>query len=331
MKTFFPASKPARSTKLALAIALCALAAPAAHSQEFPSRTIRVIVGFGPGGVADIAARVVSQGLAKKLGKAVVVENMPGAGGVTAATTAARAQPDGHTLFLMSNLNAVSPSLFKTLSYDPVKQFQPISMIGSFDLVVVVDKASPLKTVKDIASQAAKAPDQFNIGTIGIGSTQYLSARMFTTEAKLNVPTVPFKTSGDVITALKGGTVQVGFETLPAVASQIKAGSLHPVAVTSLKRNPVLPDVPTVAESGVPNFEAASWNGLAAPAGTPKDVVAKLQGAVAEVVKDSETTQKLKEVGLEPRTSTPEEFQRFLVSEIQKWRSVIERAQIEKQ
>ncbi|MBX6316821.1 tripartite tricarboxylate transporter substrate binding protein [Pigmentiphaga sp.] len=310
--------------------ATATLVAAGAYAQEFPSKQLRLIVPFGPGGVADVTARIVAQGLSDKFGKPVVVENMPSAGGITGATTVIRATPDGHTLFLVSNQQAVSPSLFKSLPYDPVKQLAMISMVGSFDIVMAVDQNSPLKTVGDAIEAAKKNPQGFNLGTIGVGSTQHLSAEMFRAMAGLSVPTIPFKSSGEVISAVKGNNVQVLFETVPAVIGNIKGGSLRVLGVASEKRSQVFPDTPTIAET-VPGYVAVSWNGLAAPADTPPAIIEKLSAAVREVVADPAINKKLIDVGMIPQTNTPKEFQSFLAAEIQKWSKVIEMAKIEKQ
>ena len=302
-----------------------------AQAEDYPARTIKIIVGFGPGGVADSTARIVAVKLSENMGKSVIVENMPGAGGILAASAAAKAPPDGYTLFLVSNQNAVSPALFKTLPYDPVGDFAMVSAIGFFDLAMVTDSASTLKTVKDVLTAARKDASHFNIGTISIGSTQHLSAELFKSLANLDVPTVPFKGTGDVIAAVKSGTVQVGFETLPGVMSQIKAGSLRALAVTSEKRLASLPQVPTLAESGVTGYQASSWNGLAAPAKTPREIIARLNKEVAKALASPDTKKRLEDIGIEAKGSTPEAFKKLLETEIVKWRGVVERAKIEKQ
>jgi len=310
--------------------ATATLIAAGAQAQEFPTKPLRLIVPFGPGGVADVTARIVAQGLAEKFGKPVVVENMPSAGGITGAVTVTRATPDGHTLFLVSNQQAVSPSLFKSLPYDPVKQLAMVSMVGSFDIVMAVDQNSPLHTVADAIAAAKKDPQHFNLGTIGVGSTQHLSAEMFRSMAGLDVPTIPFKSSGEVLSAVKGKSVQVMFETVPAVIGNIKGGSLRVLGVGSVKRGQLFPVTPTIAET-VPGYTAVSWNGFAAPAGTPAAIVDKLNAAVRDVVKDPAINKKLVDVGMIPQTNTPKEFQDFLVAEIAKWSKVIDTAKIEKQ
>ncbi|VCU72165.1 Tripartite tricarboxylate transporter family receptor [Pigmentiphaga humi] len=310
--------------------AAATLAAAGVHAQEFPTKPLRLIVAFGPGGVADVTARIVAEGLSQKFGKPVIVENMPSAGGITAAVALTRSAPDGHTLFIVSNQNAVSPSLFKSLPYDPLKQFAMISMVGSFDIVMAVDQNSPLRTVADAVAAAKKDPQHFNMGTIGVGSTQHLSAELFRSLADIKVPTVPFKSSGEVLAAVKGNSVQVMFETVPAVIGNIKGGSLRLLGVGSEKRSALFPDVPTIAET-VPGYSAVSWNGFAAPAGTPPAVVDKLNKAIREVVADPAINKKLVDVGMIPQTNTPKEFHALLVSEIDKWRKVIDTAGIEKQ
>ncbi|WP_454739549.1 Bug family tripartite tricarboxylate transporter substrate binding protein [Cupriavidus necator] len=318
---------------LAPILAACGmLASTAALAQaSFPSKPLRIVVGFGAGGVADIAARIVAQGLGQELGKPVVVENLPGAGGINAAMAVAKAKPDGHTLLLVSNQNAVSPSLFKTLPYRPLEDFAMISPIGSFDLVMVVDKASKLKTVSEAIAQARKDPAGFNIGTVGVGSTQNLAAQLFVAMAGLEAQVVPFRSSGDVVSALRGGNVQAGFETMPAVLPQIQSGTLRPLAVTGSKRFASLPGTPTMSETGLTSYQATSWNGLAAPAKTPVEVVTRLNQALAKVVQSPASAKKLADLGLEPRSSTPQAFQAFVAGEIRKWHDVIERARIEKQ
>ncbi len=310
--------------------ALLAVLAGAA-AQEFPSRPVKIVVGFGPGGVADITARIVAQKMSESLPKQVIVENSPSAGGINAAVSVARATPDGHTLLLVSNQNAVSPSLFKALPYDPVADFAMISLFGSFDLVLVADKTASFKGVPDVIAAAKKDPSRFNIGTIAIGSTQHLSAELFKAMANLDVPTVTYKSTGEVVNALKSGSIQVGFEMVPAVGPQIGSGNLRAIAVTSRKRIAAMPDVPTIAESGLPGYLASSWNGLAAPAKTPRDIVQFLNREVAKAVNAPDAQKRLHEVGINPQASSPEALKALLESEIVKWRGVIERAKIEKQ
>jgi len=302
-----------------------------AQAQTFPTHPLRVVVGFGPGGIADISTRIVAQKMGEQLGQQVIVENMPSAGGINAAQTVARAAPDGYTMLLVSNSNAVAPSLFKSLPYHPLTDFQMISTIGYFDLIMVVDKASPLKSVGDVIALAKKNPDRFNIGSIVTGSTQHLSAELFKSLAGLNSPTVPFKNSGDVITALKTGDIQVSFEMLSPLASQLKAGNLRAIAVASNKRIASMPDVPTVAESGVAGYQSASWNGWALPAKTQPEIVTRLNREMVKALESEDVKKRLQDVGVDVRSSTPEAFKVLLESETVKWRKVIEQAKLEKQ
>lgn len=316
--------------KASLACGLAALMGQAT-AENFPSHPIKIVVGFAPGGVADISARIVAKKLTDSLGTQVFVENMPSAGGIVAAMTVAKAAPDGYTLLLVSNQNAVSPALMKSLPYDPAKDFSMISTLGFFDLVMVTAPSSPFKTTADVLAAARRNPSHFNIGTIGVGSTQHLSAELFKSLAKLDVPTVPYKGSGNVILAVQSGDVAIGFETLPAVVAQLKSGSLRALAVTSDNRSLSLPAVPTLAESGVPGYQSSSWNGLAAPARTPKDVVARLHRAIAEAMASPETRKRLQEIGIQPWSTSPEAFKALLDKEIVKWRGVVAQAKIEKQ
>ncbi len=301
-----------------------------ALAQEYPARTIKIIVGFGAGGVADLTARIVAQKMSENMGKGVIIENLPSAGGIIAASTVAKAAADGYTLYIVSNQNAVSPALMKSLPYHPVEDFAMISSIGFFDLAMVADRTSSLNSVADVLKAAERDPSHFNIGTIGIGSTQHLSAELFKSMAHLEVPTVPFKGSGDVITALRSGTVQIGFETLPAIMTQIKGGSLKALAVTSEKPLAALPRVPTLAESGLPGYRAYSWNGLAAPGKTPHDIITRLNLEVTKALASPDTKKRLQDIGIEAKGSTPEALKAMLESEIAKWRAVVERAKIEK-
>lgn len=320
-----------RIFKLVLGCMLLAGLLDQSIAQEYPARTIKIIVGFGPGGGADLMVRIVAQKMSENMGKAVIVENLPGAAGIIAATTAAKAPADGYTLYLVSNLNALSPALMKSLPYDPVGDFSMISTTSSFDLAMVTDSSSPFKNVNDVLETARRDPSHFNIGTINIGSMQHLSAELFKSLASLNVPTVPFKTTGDVLAALKSGTVQVGFETLPSVMSQINAGSLRALAVASEKRVPALPQVPTLAESGMPLYRAYLWNGLAAPAKTPREIIARLNREIAKALDYPDTKKRLQDIGIDGKGSSPEAFKTLLESEIVKWRGVVERAKIAKQ
>lgn len=303
----------------------------AASTQEYPNKPVRIVVGFAAGGVADITVRIVAQHLGERLKQQFVVENRPSAGGIIAAETVAKAPPDGYTLLLLSNGNAVSVSLFKKLSYDPVKDFAPVSQIGYFGLALVTGPDSRLKTVRDVIATAKAAPGKLTVGTIGIGSTQHLSAELFKSLAGIDYTVVPFKSSGEVLTALRSGDVQLGFEILAPVMAQVKGGGLRAIAVTTQSRFPGLPDVPTVIESGLPGYDVASWNGIAAPAKTPRPVVDLLSREINAVLALPEVKQRFDEVGVVAQGSTPEALGALLVKEIAKWQDVVTKANIEKQ
>jgi tripartite-type tricarboxylate transporter receptor subunit TctC len=314
-----------------LCVTILAGAALSAQAQGYPTRPVRILVPFAAGGVADITARVLSQKMSETLGQQVLVENRPSAGGIVASEAVAKAEPDGYTLLFITNGNAVSVSLFKSLPYDTVNDFAPVSTVGFFDLVLAVDSASKIGSVRELIAVAKANPSKFNIGTINPGSTQNLAAELFKSMAGLDAQVVPFKATPAVIVALKANDVQAAFEFLTPVLPQIKGGTLRALAVTSAKRFPGLPDVPTVAESGVPGYQASSWNGVAAPAKTPKIVIERLNREVNTALADPGVHKRLSELGVDVRPGTPEALRDLLVSEIAKWKAVIERARIPKQ
>jgi tripartite-type tricarboxylate transporter receptor subunit TctC len=325
------ADSRARRWLSVFAAALLLGAGATAHAQTFPARPIRIVVGFAAGGVADLTARIVAQKLAEQLGQAVVVDNRPGAGGIVAADAVAKAEPDGHTLLLMSNGNAVSASLFKTLPYDTLADFAPVSTLGFFDVAVVAGAGSPIGSIRELVAYAKSNPGKLNIGTINVGSTQNLAAEMFKSMTSLDAAIVPFKGSPAVVAALRGNEVQVAFEMLAPVVPQARAGAVRILAVASEQRHPALPDVPTVAESGVPGYAASSWNAIAAPAKTPRAIVERLAREINAVLAAPEVREKLAQQGVSARGGTPEDLRRLLAADIEKWRRVIEQAKIERQ
>ena len=314
-----------------LAACIFVTTATVALAQSYPARPVRLIVPFGAGGVADITARVVSQHMSASMGQQVLVENRPSAGGIVASEAVAKADPDGYTLLFLTNGNAVSVSLFKSLPYDTVADFAPVSTVGFFDLVLIVDAGSSIGSVRELLAYSRANPDKLNIGTINPGSPQNLAAELFKSMSGIDAQIVPFKATPSVITALKSNDVQAAFEILAPVMALIKGGALRSLAVTSDKRYPGLPEVPTIAESGVPGYQASSWNAVAAPAKTPRPVIDRLNREVNAAVAAPEVRKRLGELGVEARAGTPEALHVLLVSEIAKWKGVIERAKIEKQ
>ena len=315
----------------ALAFAAVALALPFAHAQSWPARPVRLVVGFAPGGVADVTARVVAQKLSTLLGQQVIVDNRPSAGGIVAAEAVAKAEPDGYTLLLMTNGNAVSASLFRSLPYDTLADFAPVSTLGFFDVAVVASGESRIGSIAQLLAFAKANPGKLNIGTINTGSTQNLAAELFRSMTGIDATVVPYKGSPALVTALRSNDVQVAFEMLAPILPQAQSGAVKLIAVASERRAPVVPDVPTVAESGVPGYAATSWNAIAAPAKTPRPVIDRLQQAIAQAMADPEVRQKLAAQGVTARAGTPEAMRQLLVADIGKWRKVIRDAKIEPQ
>ena len=309
----------------------CVLAAANAAAQAYPVKPVKIVVPFGAGGIADITARVLALKMSETMGQQVIVENRPSAGGIVAAEAVAKSDPDGYTLLLMSNGTAVSAGLFKTLPYDTIKDFAPVSTAGFFDLVLLANGDAPFATVKDLVAFAKANPNKLNIGSINIGSTQHLAAELFKSMAAIDAQVVPFKGTPAVITALRGGEIQVAIEILGPAMAQIKAGSLKALGIASTRRFAGLPNVPTIAESGVPGYQASSWNGIAVPAKTPRAIVERLQKEISVAVAAPEVWQRLQDLGVEARSSTPEALRDLLASEIAKWGAVIEKAKLEKQ
>jgi len=299
--------------------------------QAYPVKPVKLIVPFAAGGVADITARVLAQKMSDTIGQQVLVDNRPSAGGIVASEAVAKADPDGYTLLFITNGNAVSATLFKSLPYDTVKDFAPVSTVGFFDLVVLVNAGSKIASLEELIRLAKASPGKLNIGTINIGSTQNLAAELFKSMTGIDAQVIPFKATPAVVTSLRGGEVQAAFEILAPVLPQIKGGAVKALAVTSNRRFAGLPDVPTVAEAGVPGYQASSWNGVAAPARTPAAVVDKLNREIRAAVSSADVKRRLEELGVDARASTPAELRKLLVSEIAKWGDVIERAKIEKQ
>jgi tripartite-type tricarboxylate transporter receptor subunit TctC len=317
---------------LALCLGSAALApAVAQPAQPWPQRPVRIVVPFDAGGIADITARLLAERMSQSLSQQVVVENRPGAGGVAATELVIKAPADGHVLLLISNGSAVSASLFRSLPFDIQRDVEPISTLGFFDIVLVTRGDGGHATLADLVADARSRPGRLNAGTISIGSTQNLAAELFKSVARVDLQTVPFKSTSAVVSALRSGDVQVGFELLGPIYSQVRAGALRVLAVASDRRFPGLPNVPTAAEAGVPGYLASSWNGLAAPARTPRAVIDRIQQSMAGVLAQPDLRTRLAELGVEARASSPEGLRDLLGAEIVKWRGVIERANIERQ
>jgi tripartite-type tricarboxylate transporter receptor subunit TctC len=291
---------------------------------EYPARPVNLIVAFTPGGPSDVLARILGRQLDKILGQTFVVENRPGGAGNIAAEAAARATPDGYTLLMGNNgLLATNQSLFKKLNFDAERDFAPISLIGSQPNILVVNPALGINTIGELIAYAKAHPGKLNYGHSGYGAAAHLSAELFKSEAKVDIVSVSYKGAAPALQDLIAGQVQLMFATSASVVGFLQAGTLKPLAVTTLKRFSLMPELPTVAESGLPGFDATTWHGVVAPAATPKPIVATLNRAVVQALAQPDTLKQLHDLGVEVGSSTPEEFAAYIKSEIPKWAAVV--------
>jgi len=314
-----------------LAASAIGLAKAVQVQANYPNRSVRIVVPFGAGGVADITVRVVADKLGDKLGQRFVVENNPGAGGIAAARSALSGGTDGHTLALLTNGTAISVPLFKSLPFDPVKDFVPISTLGYFDFILAVDTPSPFRTLENFLQAARKKPGALNVGTINVGSSQNLSAELFRTSADIKFAIVPYRTTPEALVALLRDDVQLTVDSYAGLKSALLDQKIRVIASSGRARSKILPDVPTAVELGIEGFEVDAWNGLFAPAGTAPDIVATLNRALRDVLADPETKKQMLELGIEAMASSPEELRTRLRADIDKWAGVIARAGISKQ
>lgn len=313
----------------ALVATTLALAASPCLAQAFPSRPVTLTVGFAAGGNADTLARVVAKEMSPGLGKQVVVEPKPGAGGNIAAAAVAKAQPDGHTLLLVTGGHAVSGALYKTLQYKTVESFAPVSLITTFPFVLVTRADAPQATLAALLAKA-KAGNPVTYGSAGLGSTQHLTGELLASMGQANLTHVPYKGDSAALIGVLGGEIDFMIASPTALISQIKAGKLKPLAVSSAKRFAQLPDVPTVAEFGIAGFDVQSWLGLAAPAGTPAPVIERLHAEVVRVLQLPGVRTTIEGLGSDVRSSTPDEMRTRIAKEMSQWIKVIEQARIER-
>jgi putative tricarboxylic transport membrane protein len=326
--------KPRISSNVTFGVAICLVVGtliPPAFGQTYPSRPVKIIVPYGAGGIADVTMRLAAQKMSDSLGKQFVIENRPGAGGAVALKTAASSPPDGHTLTMIGGGLTIAKALFKSLPYDLETDFTPISTTASYGLLLAVKGDSPLKSVKDILDAAKASPGKLNFGSINVGSTQHMSAELFRALGNIDVAIVPYKTSPELLTALLRGDIDVGFEYDAALRSALEDKRIVPVAFTGQKRAAHLPDVPTVMEGGLPEYEAVSWNGLAAPVRTPAPMVEILNKAVVQAVSEPDVKSATAKFGMESQGSGVEELRTRIKSDVAKWAKVIANAGIEKQ
>jgi tripartite-type tricarboxylate transporter receptor subunit TctC len=292
---------------------------------------VRIVLPFAAGGVADITARIVAEKLGDKFGQRFYVENQAGAGGIGAARTVISSAPDGYTLALLSNGTAVSVSLFKKLPFDPLKDFVPISSLGVFDFIFSTPANSQFRTLGDFIAAAKAKPGALNVGTINIGSTQNLSAELFKTAADIDFTIVPYRGTPEIEVSLLQGNVALMIDSYASVKGNLADGKFRALASSGPVRSESTPDVVTVQESGVANYDVVSWNALFAPAGTPPEIVNTLNGALQEILASDEVKRRLLELGIEAKASTPQEISARLKSDIDKWQKVIEKAGVQKQ
>jgi tripartite-type tricarboxylate transporter receptor subunit TctC len=312
----------------ALAAVTVALLPVGPAQAKWPEKPIRLVLPFGPGGVADVTARIMAAKLTDKLGQQVVVENMPGPGGINAARAVINAAPDGYTMALVTNGTSISVAAFNKLPFDPVKDLAMVSMVGTFDLVFAVDAASEYKTLGDFIKAAKASPGKLNIGTTLLGGTQNLGAELFKSTTGLNVQVVVYKTSPDIVVAMLRNDVQMMIDFPPAVQGQVNDGKLRLLATSSPKRTALLPKVPTADEAGVKGYEVISWNGVGVPKGTPKEIIDTMNKAMHEVLATPEMKAAFAKVGVEAHASTPAELEARLTGDIKKWNDVIDKAGI---
>jgi tripartite-type tricarboxylate transporter receptor subunit TctC len=304
--------------------ALFACIATVASAQSYPNRAIRLVVPFPAAGTTDILARAAAQKLTEAFGQSVVVDNRPGAAGNIGSDLVAKSAPDGYTLLMGTvGTHAINPSLYSKMPYDHVKDFVPVVLVAGVPNVLVVNPALPVNSVADLIKLAKDKPGQINFASSGSGTSIHLSGELFKTMAGVDMTHVPYKGSSPALIDLIGGQVQLMFDNLPSALPQIKAGKLRAIAVTSMKRAPVLPDIPTINESGLPGFEASSWFGVLAPAGTPPSIVAKINAEVNKWLQSADAREKLLGQGAEAAGGSPEQFANYIRAESEKWAKVV--------
>lgn len=309
-------------------IALLGANAAASAQDAYPSRPVHLYVPFPPGGAVDIVGRLLGDELSKRWGQGVVIENRPGAGGVIASEAAAKAPADGYTLILVATGHALNPYLYEKLPYDSFKDFTPISLVGTSPNMLLVRADSPFKTLSDVIAAARAKPGQLSFGHAGNGTSPHLAGELLKYMAKIDIVAVPYKGGAPALTDLIGGHIPMTFNNIPESIAQVTAGAVRPLGVTTAARSPVLPDVPTIAESGLPGYDTGVWWGILGPAGLPPAIKAKLAQDCADVVKLPAVRERLLALGATPIGSSPEEFAALIRSDYEKWGPIIKAAGI---
>ncbi|MFM8823249.1 MAG: Bug family tripartite tricarboxylate transporter substrate binding protein [Limnohabitans sp.] len=304
------------------------LSAGSALAQTYPTKPIKIIVPFGPGGFTDVVARILGVKLGESLGQSVVIENKPGAGSMIGTEQVAKSAPDGHTLVIVSSTHVISPWIYKTVPYDPLKSFAPVTKLVDSPYVLLTNPKVPAKNVQEFIALAKANPDKIHYASSGNGSAQHLIGGMFASMTKTQLKHVPYRSSNLATTDVVAGVVESSFAGVPNALSQVPNGRLNALAVTSAKRIPQLPNVPTMQEAGVPGYDATIWLALLAPAGTPAPIVNKLNAEVAKIMNTAETNKAMFEAGVEVSLSTPEALTQLMTSEMSKWGKVVKEAGI---
>ena len=304
------------------------LSAGQAVAQAYPTKPIKIVVPFGPGGFTDVVARILGVKLGESLGQSVVIENKPGAGSMIGTDQVAKSAPDGHTLLIVSSTHVISPWIYKSVPYDPIKSFAPVTKLVDSPYVLLTNPKVPAKNVQEFIALAKANPDKIHYASSGNGSAQHLIGGMFASMTKTQLKHVPYRSSNLATTDVVAGVVESSFAGVPNALSQVPNGRLNALAVTSAKRIPQLPNVPTMQEAGVPGYDATIWLALLAPAGTPAHIVNKLNAEVAKIMNTAETNKAMFEAGVEVSLSTPEALTQLMTSEMSKWGKVVKDAGI---
>ena len=317
-----------RKDVIVVASVSCIYGLAFAQEPKFPTKPIRMVVGYAPGGGSDIMGRLIAPHITKAMGQPIIVENRPGAAQNVAAEIVARAPKDGYTLFMSSASLSVNISLYTKINYDPVKDFAPVALFGTAPNVLLVHPSFPAATAKEFFAVVKKNPGKYNYSTSGIGSTQHLTGELLKLTLNSDIVHVPYKGTGPAMTALAGGEVNFAFGNVASAQPMMAAGKIRALAITSAKRSALLPDVPTMIEAGLPDFVTGTWFGLLAPAGTPSSVVNALNAVIVKIVKTEEFRQQLAQIGMDPVAEPPEYFHKFIIEEINRWSKVVKAAKI---
>ena len=305
-------------------LALCALLlATAAQAQTYPTRPIKIIVPFGPGGFTDVAARILQKELAPAIGQSIIIENKPGAGSTIGTAEVSKAQPDGYTLVMISTAHVISPHLYKSMPYDPIKDFTPVMKLAEGPYVLVVHPSLGVNSVRELIALAKSKPNTVDYASSGNGSAQHLVGALFVTMAGAPLSHVPYKGSSQAMNDVLGGIVKVSFVGVPNALPNLNSGKIKALAVSTRKRYAELPDVPTLEEAGVPGYDATIWLGLLAPPGTPREVISKLNASIAKILSTPEARKLMASAGVDVATSSPEDFATLMQSELERWGKVV--------